>query len=98
MTNTTARQVLNLPLPPNDAEAATIRDYLIALLALVWTDRECFNGKRPFGNSGWQYELYPALITAGLVAGQLDEDGYVKEVDRQAADALIGAAIRELAR
>jgi hypothetical protein len=93
---TTARQALGLPMPANDADAATIRDYLIALLAKVWEEGECFNGKRPFGNSGWEDELYPPLITAGLATGQLDEDGYVADVDEPAAQQLIAAAIREL--
>lgn len=93
---TTARQVLDLALPSNDADAATIRDYLIELLAKVWQEGECFNGKRPFGNSGWEDELYPPLITAGKVAGRLDENGYVEDVDEPAAQRLIAAAIREL--
>ncbi|MFI7073495.1 hypothetical protein [Micromonospora sediminicola] len=92
----TARQVLDLPMPTNDADAPTVRAYLIELLAKVWEEGECFNGKRPFGNSGWDYDLYPPLITAGLVAGKLDEDGWIEEVDDRAASRLVAAAIREL--
>ncbi|MFI1197720.1 hypothetical protein ACH4T9_31290 [Micromonospora sp. NPDC020750] len=93
---TTARQALALTLPNNDAEAATIRDYLIELLAKVWEDGECFNGKRPFGNSGWEYDLYPPLIAAGLVPGRVGADGNVEDIDDRGASSLIAAAIREL--
>jgi hypothetical protein len=92
----TARQALDLPMPDNDANATSIRSYLVELLAKVWEEGECFNGKRPFGNSGWEYDLFPPLITAGLVTGRLDEDGYVDDIDDRAATLLIAAAIREL--
>ncbi|WP_328344603.1 hypothetical protein [Micromonospora sp. NBC_00421] len=92
----TARRVLDLPLPDNDADAATVRDYLIELLAMVWEEEQGFNGKRPFGNSGWQSDLHLPLIIAGMVPGRLDEDGYIEHIDQQAADRLIAAAIREL--
>lgn len=92
------QQLLNLPLGPNDAHVDTLRDYLIALLRLVWRDEECFDGKRPFGNSGWQYDLYEPLIRAGYVTGTLDEHGRVQwwEVDCRTANELIEEAIRAL--
>jgi hypothetical protein len=91
-----APRILDLPLGDNDAGAATVRDYLIKLLGEVWKDGEGFSGKRPFGNSGWEYELYRPLVAAGLVDGELDEQGYISDVDDTAADQLIAAAIREL--
>lgn len=95
----TARQILDLPLPAgNDADAATVRNYLIKLLTAVWRDNECFSGKRPFGNSGWDYDLYGPLVAAGLIGGRLDEDGYLEDVDDKAGDKLIFAAIAELGR
>lgn len=96
MTDVTPQQVLDLEIGPNDANAATVRDYLIKLLKLVWEDGECFNAKRPFGNSSWAYELYQPLVKAGMVPGSLDEDGYLDEFDQPAADALIADAIRAL--
>lgn len=96
---TLARRVLDLPMPDgNDADAATVRDYLIKLLALVWTDTECFDGKRPFGNSGWDGDFDLALIKAGMVEGAIDEDGYVEEVDSEAVNRMVLAAITELGR
>ena len=95
----TARRVLDLPMPAgNDAKAVTIRDYLIKILTLVWQDQECFDGKRPFGNSGWDYDLYGPLIEAGLITGRLDEDGFIEDVDTEAGDKLVLTAIAELGK
>lgn len=96
MTDPNLQQILDLPLPANDADAATIRGYLTALLAELWCEEQGFSGKRPFGNSGWQYDLYTPMIKAGLIPGSLDEDGYVDTCDTQQADRLILAAIASL--
>lgn len=92
----TPQQVLALPMQENDADAATIRDYLIALLATLWEEKDGFTGKRPFGNSGWDGDLVIALIRAGLIEGALDEDGYLESCDDDAAEELIAAAIQAL--
>ena len=94
----TPREVLDLPMDEldNDAQALTIRGYLTALLARLWEDKEGFNGKRPFGNSGWEGDVYVALVKGGVIQGTLDEDGYLDECDDEGADALIAAAILEL--
>lgn len=89
-------KILDLPMTENDAKAATVRDYLKALLAALWERDEGFSGKRPFGNSGWKYELYAPLIKAGIVEGHLDENGYVEEIAEGEADELIAKAIAEL--
>jgi hypothetical protein len=92
----TARKVLATTMQENDADADTIGDYLRALLAAVLEEEEGFDGKRPFGNSGWLYEMYAALIAEGLVEGDLDEFGYVQDVDEDEAFALVSAAVGEL--
>lgn len=90
-----ALEVLGLPLNvPNDAGVTTVREYLAALLEELWTRGEGFSGKRPFGNSGWEYDLYRALTTAGYVHSEFDEDGDLVSMDTGRADALILAAIR----
>lgn len=89
-------EILNLPMEQNDADAETIRDYLKALLTELWIEEEGFSGKRPFGNSGWQYDVYAALINAGKIDGELDEDGCVDECDTEKADKLIIKAIAKL--
>lgn len=62
--------VLDLKMGENDAVAKTVRDYLQRLLRGVWIDGEGFDGKRPFGNSGWQDEVYSTLISAGFLEGR----------------------------
>jgi hypothetical protein len=88
--------VLALQLEPNDAEAGTVREYLVELLSTLWDQGEGFSGKRPFGNSGWTYDLYVPMVRAGLIGGTFYEDGDVKEVDRPAGNRLIAEAIRSL--
>ncbi|GLY81868.1 hypothetical protein [Actinoallomurus iriomotensis] len=90
------RVILDTPMGPNDAGAATIRDYLTRLLAELWKDGEGFSGKRPFGNSSWEGELLSALARAGHITGTLDEDGYLDDADEETGYALIAAAIRAL--
>jgi hypothetical protein len=85
--------VLDVELAHNDAGVQTVRDYLRALLLTLWREEEGFSGKRPFGNSGWKYELYKPLIEDGFVEGKLDDCGCVEEVNEREADALIEGAI-----
>lgn len=68
--------ILNLPMQENDAQAETVRDYLKALLERVWVEQEGFSGKRPFGNSGWYWDLYLPLLDAGVVADHGLEHGW----------------------
>ncbi len=96
MTAPTPQQILALPMPENDAHAPTIRDYLVALLATLWDEKDGFDGKRPFGNSDWDGDLVIALARAGVVDGAIDEDGYLDGCDDDAAEELIAAAIRAL--
>lgn len=62
-----AAQILALPLDPeeNDAEASTVGEYLGAILKALLVEQECFSGKRPLGNSGWEGPLEDALDGAG---------------------------------
>lgn len=88
--------ILEIKMQENDANAETIGEYLRLLLHAVWVEGECFNGKRPFGNSGWERELYTALALAGVVASDVDPDGQVEDVDTKAAHLIISDAINQL--
>lgn len=92
--------VLDIPLGDNDANAATVRDYFKALLQTLWREGEGFSGKRPFGNSGWQYDFDDALVRSGKVHGSAGSDDeraeIVDDAGREAADELISAAIEAL--
>jgi hypothetical protein len=92
----TPRQILDTPMQPNDADAKTVREYLVALLAAVWGEGEGFSGKRPFGNSGWKWDLYEPLVRAGHISGEFDNDGYLSRFDDDKGNELIAAAIQAL--
>lgn len=96
ITTLTPEQILATPMPDNDADAATVRDYLTELLAAVWDEGEDFSPKRPFGNSGWQFDVVAALVKAGYVRGSFDEGGYLADSDDDQARSLVLAAIRHL--
>ncbi len=83
------KEYAKIPMQENDAGAKTVGDYLKLLLLTLWDEEEGFSGKRPFGNSGWQYEIYKALISAKVIDGELDEAGYVDEVDYCTADKIV---------
>lgn len=93
-------EVLAVPLGnETDSGATDIRGYLKALLATLYRDGEDFSGKRPFGNSGWRYDLYIALGLAGMIDVTFDEDGYIDTLEREEqdyGDELIYAAIEAL--
>lgn len=92
--------VLNLPIDPdhNGARAKTIGEYLVALLLKLWREGDEFSGKKPFGDSGWEYELYYPLVQFGVVDGKLDDNGelYEDNFDSRQADRVIAEAIRSL--
>jgi hypothetical protein len=95
-TEPSGAEILAVPMGDNDADAATVGDYLGKLLLEVWREGEGFSGKRPFGNSGWEWELYAALGRAGVVGG-LDEDGYWngnREDERRASELIERAILR----
>jgi hypothetical protein len=70
----------------------TIRDYLCELLIEVWEERETFSGKRPFGNSDWEYDLYKPLVKNGIVEGKMDDD-HISNVNEKQANNLIRSLI-----
>lgn len=72
----------------------TIREFFKELAIMVWTEGEGFNGKRPFGNSGWSYMVYKPLIKEGMLKGELDEYGYLQDYDPN-ADKLIEKLLRD---
>lgn len=77
----------------SDIGETTIREWLRELLLTLWREGEGFSGKRPFGNGGWEFDAYAALIKAGVVKGKLDEYGHVEKVDFADADSIIDRLI-----
>ncbi len=79
-------EVLDLPMAENDAGEENLRGYLNKLFFTLLDDPEGFSGKRPFGNSGWQYEIYQHLVRWDVIDGELDEDGGLMDFNREHAD------------
>lgn len=86
--------VLDCPMDPkaNDAGASSIREYMALIACEVWRWQDGFSGKRPFGNSGWCWEVYQAVIDRGLVEGVASEDDLTDE-QRRSVDAWVLGAI-----
>ena len=86
----TNQELLNLNVESSGHDdGLTIKGYFKLLLTELWREGESFSGKRPFGDSRWEYDLYKPLIKAGAVNGELDLDGYIVECDNKAADKLV---------
>ena len=90
------KRILCLEMGRNDPEAKTVREYLVLLLERLWDKGEAFGGKRPFGNSGWEYELYWPLIKNGIVPGEFNEDGDIGQFHQDEANDAIFSAIEAL--
>lgn len=72
---------LNRALDTKMDDGFTIKEYLYNLLATLWGEKESFSGKRPFGSSGWEYDLYTPLVRDGFINGKIDNEGCVDTVD-----------------
>lgn len=102
MAKLTPKQILALPMPDtNDADASTVGEYLSALLIALIEEGEGFSGKRPIGNSDWQFQLAQPLVEAGLVEGEYEwydgEDGEstLTDVDWEQFNEVLKDAIEE---
>lgn len=74
----------------------SIRLFLKELLAVLWYEKENFSGKRPFGNSGWDYEIMKCLVSHGVIDGGFDNEGDIQDYDEKTGNALIMEIIRSL--
>jgi len=92
----TANEILDLPMNDNDADAETIRDYFKKLLSKLWNEGEDFSGKRPFGNSDWDMDIYTTLVEHHLIEGNFDEDFLIENVDYEAGNRLVLELIEAL--
>ena len=76
-------------------EQITMRGHLHELLSTMWDQGEGFSGKRPFGNSGWEAEIFQPLIKAGYIKGELDEYGAINSIaDEDQANIFVFDMIR----
>lgn len=88
--------VLDIKFKSSDLnKTVTLREYCKLLLCTLWEEGEGFSGKRPLGNSGWDFEVFRELVEKGYVKGTLGEDEDLIEVDPNAAAKVITDAIRK---
>jgi hypothetical protein len=81
-----AKALLSIQLQKNDADALNVQQYMRELLASLLDEEEGFSGKRPFGNSGWQYEYLDAIKEADLFTA----DATRSEIHSAIIDAIFG--------
>lgn len=72
---TDAESILNIKLTQGEMQGITIKQYFHHLLYTLWVEGEGFSGKRPFGNSGWEHDLYHALAVAGVIHSKVEDYG-----------------------
>jgi hypothetical protein len=89
----TNEEILSIKL---DGQRQTIKGYLMELLATLWREGDSFSGKRPFGESGWQYPVYISLVKVGVLEGGFDKYDTLIDFDRKKADQMISELINSL--
>jgi len=60
----------------NFQNTTTLREVFKAFLRALISEGESFSGKRPLGNSDWDYVLAGALIESGLLKGVSKADSW----------------------
>lgn len=95
----TNNELLGLKIQTNDFDEITVAEFFAKLLQALWHEGEGFSGKRPFGNSGWEYDLARAIGVAGgfpvVNVGSNDEPEWDLE-DEDAAMKAIASLLRDL--
>jgi len=74
------KTILTLPMGEWD-DAATVGEYLRDTLKALVREGESFSGKRPLGNSDWDYQLARTLIRAKVIKGRISEDDEPEDFD-----------------
>ena len=76
---------------PFEDKKITLREYCGLMLKQLWQEGDCFSGKYPFGDSGWDHQIYYALIHQGFIEGTIDGDDYqLTEKQEKQANLFIG--------
>lgn len=92
----TGKDILKIKFESSDLnKTVTIKQYLKTFISTAFEEGEGFSGKRPFGNSGWTHDIEVGLVKAGVLKGELDEDGFLQSVE-PGFDDLIQKAIKAL--
>lgn len=90
----TREEILELPVMRWDlGDTLSMKQYFERLFIKLWEEPDSFSGHRPWGNSGWKWDIFVTLIKHKVIEGELDEDGCVKEVNEKAASKFIADEI-----
>lgn len=93
----TNKEILDLKFESTDlGETITIKDFFKKLLTTLFEQGECFSGKRPFGNSGWDWDLKICLAENKVISGKYDSKCGDWDFDSAEADEKIFELIKEL--
>lgn len=90
----------------NYPEPCSLRGFLQNLLLKIVEEEESFNGKRPFGDSGWLWGIWIALHKGGYIAATTykhdpedEEVEYDFTVDQlEDAQALLSEVIKHMCK
>jgi len=63
------------------SEQITINEFFKKCLLNLWNEGESFSGKRPLGDSGWDWDVFAALGHGGFIDAEFDDDGYLVDCD-----------------
>ena len=84
----TNKEILGLEFESTDlGETVTIKEFFKRLLTTLFEEGECFSGKRPFGNSGWDYDLCVCLAKNGIIEGKRSDNCGFTDWDYNSDDA-----------
>ena len=86
-------EILELKCGQMDFKHISIRQHLHELMSTLWEEGEGFSGKKPFGNSGWEYDLYKPLVIHGIVKGDVDEYGDIENFSHKECHRIIDSLI-----
>lgn len=93
----TNKEILDLEFESGDLNTTiSIRDFFKKLLTTLFEKGECFSGKRPFGNSGWDWDLKICLVKNAIIKGEYDSKYDDWDFDSKEADKKILELISEL--
>jgi len=91
------KEALEIRFDSDAGENLTVREYLHKLLETLWAEGEGFSSKRPFGNSGWELDLFNPLWTAGILpCDVIENDLNPTQAQRREAEAYVYELINEV--
>lgn len=79
-----------------DVEGTSLRVMLKDLLTMVLLQGEEFSGKRPWGDSGWEFDIYRAMVLNGFIKGAVDEYGDIYNYSLAEGDELLMRCVEEI--